>query len=119
MSTTYTIPINQTYATNITLTGSGSGGTHGPIYTAASTWTNPGTGTIQIKGDAVFEGNITWKGRDMREWFETVEARLAMLQPNPELEKDWEELAELGQKYLELERKLLEKQLVFDILNKK
>ena len=75
-------------------------------------------GKIHVQGDAVFDGNIKWQGRDMREWFETVESRLAMLKPNPELEEGWEELAELRQQYVELEKKLLEQQRVFDILKK-
>ena len=54
----------------------------------------------------------------MREWLESVESRLAILRPNPKLEAEWSELAELRMKYVELERKLLEKQQVFDILKK-
>jgi|688.fasta_scaffold45946_6 hypothetical protein len=73
---------------------------------------------LQVQGDAEFKGNITWQGRDMREWLESVESRLAILRPNTELEAEWSELAELRMKYVELERKLLEKQQVFDILKK-
>jgi hypothetical protein len=76
--------------------------------------TNPGQ--VVIKGDTVFEGNITWQDRDMRAWFESVESRLAILQPNVKLEDEWEELADLRRQYVELEKKLLEKQRVFDIL---
>ena len=54
----------------------------------------------------------------MREWFESVESRLAILHPNPELEAEWSELAELRTRYVELERELLAKQRVFDILKK-
>lgn len=117
---TYTIPINQS-STGITLTagGHGGGGTHGPIiYTTGSTWSNASPGQIHVKGDAVFEGNITWQDRDMREWFETVESRLAILQPNVKLEAEYEELAELGRQYKKMEKRLLEKQQVFDILKK-
>jgi hypothetical protein len=82
-------------------------------------WTQTVTpGKIHVQGDAVFDGNITWQGRDMREWFASVESRLAMLKPNPKLEQGWEELANLRQQYVELERKLLEQQRVFDILKK-
>ena len=118
---TYTIPINQS-STGITLTAGGHGGagtTYGPIYTTSgSTWSNSNPGKIHVKGDAVFEGNITWQDRDMREWFETVESRLAILQPNVKLEAEYEELAELGRQYKEMEKRLLEKQQVFDILKK-
>ena len=96
----------------------GGGGTHGPIYTTASAWSNTSPGKIHVKGDAVFEGNITWQGRNMQAWFESVESRLAILQPNEKLEADWSELADLRMKYVELERQLLEKQQVFDILKK-
>lgn len=75
-------------------------------------------GKIHVQSDAVFEGDITWQGRNMREWFESVESRLAILQPNIKLEAEWSELAELRMRYLELERKLLEKQQIFDILKK-
>ncbi len=83
------------------------------------TWSSSNTNSqIHVRGDAVFEGNITWQDRDMREWFESVESRLAILHPNPELEAEWSELAELRIKYVELERELLAKQQVFDILKK-
>lgn len=73
---------------------------------------------IYVQGDAVFEGDIKWKGRDMREWFESVETRLSLLRPNPELEREWSELAELRQRYVALERKILAKQELYDILKK-
>jgi hypothetical protein len=120
----YTIPVKQTTIGNITLTtgSGGSGGTglyaNGPgtYYTSNPMQTNPGQ--IHIKGDATFEGNITWQGRDMRAWFTSVESRLNILQPNVKLEAEWEELAQLRQQYVELEKRLLEKQQVFDILKK-
>ena len=103
-------PLDPTTYGNVTIGGSGS------------TWSSPTTtqnsSKIHVQGDAVFEGNITWQDRDMREWFESVESRLAILNPNPELEQEWSELAELRMKYVELERRLLEKQQVFDILKK-
>jgi hypothetical protein len=96
--------------------GTGGGGTPRTIYNTTSAWSNTNPGQIHVKGDAVFEGNITWQDRDMRAWFESVESRLAILQPNEKLEADWSELAELRMRYVELERKLLEKQRTFDIL---
>ena len=106
---------------NISITAGGHGGggtgyTTGASYSVNSTWTNPSPGKIVMKGDCEFEGNITWQDRDMREWFESVESRLAILQPNTKLEAEWEELADLRKQYVELEKKLLEKQRVFDIL---
>ena len=110
---------------NIKLTAGsgGSGGTYAITNNSATSYTwgtsntkTVSTGEVRIVGDAVFEGNITWQDRDMREWFESVESRLAILQPNVRLEAEYEELAELGRQYKEMERRLLEKQQVFDIL---
>ena len=121
--TTHAIPIQSTTATagkiTINAGGTGGGGTSGPIYTTGSTWTNSvGSGKVLIAGDCEFQGNIFWHGRDLREWLASIETRLGMLQPNPKLEAEWSELAELRMRYVELERKLLEKQQVFDILKK-
>ena len=133
------IPIKQSSTNNVytVLVGPGGGGGSGastisvrnpvlmggtvigPNSNGTGNWTQTVTpGKIHVQGDAVFDGNITWQGRDMREWFASVEARLGMLRPNPELEQGWDELAELRQQYVELERKLLEQQRVFDILKK-
>lgn len=120
-TSTTSVPINMGSASTISIVGGGGGGggTYGPIYTTNGTLSNPATsGRIHVQGDAVFEGNITWQGRDMREWFEAVETRLAILQPNPKMEADWDELKELGDQYRALEKKLLEQQQVFDILKK-
>jgi hypothetical protein len=98
-------------STSIPINQQGTGGN----FTWSKTDTNA---KIHVQGDAVFEGNITWQDRDMREWFESVESRLAILHPNLELEAEWSELAKLRIKYVELERELLAKQKVFDILRK-
>lgn len=96
----------------------------GGVYTyepalQGSTWSQTiNQGKIHVQGDAIFEGDITWQDRNMREWFESVEARLALLRPNPDLEKEWSELAELRRRYVDLERDILAKQQVFDILKK-
>ena len=131
-----TIPIKTTATNNLTVTiptgpgagtisvigggGGGSGGSGG-FYTMNDGWNTAGvsdikSNAIHVNGDAVFKGNITWQDRDMREWFESVEARLAILVPNAELEAEWSELAELRQRYVELERNIIAKQQLFDIL---
>jgi ABC-type histidine transport system ATPase subunit len=126
---TYTVPIKPATSGNLVISAGGSnastisiiggsGGSGGTYYTASTAWSNPAPGQIHVKGDAVFDGNITWQDRDMREWFASVESRLGILQPNLKLEAEWAELAELRMRYVELERQLLEKQQVFDILKK-
>ena len=117
MSTT--IPFKQTTSTNISVGNGGSGSS----YVFDNKWTTAGTTAIQsslrVNGDADFDGDITVKGRSITQTLEKIEERLAILPPpNLELERDWRELAELRQQYVELERELLEKQRVFDILKK-
>ena len=109
---------------NITLTTGGHGGGGGTCYNTTgsysvnNTWSNPNSGKVVIAGDCEFKGNISWQDRDLREWLESIETRLGILQPNPKLEAEWDELADIRRQYVELERELLEKQRVFDILKK-
>lgn len=116
MTTNVTIPqLNLNSAVTIA-NGTGSSGLSYTNTWASVTEIKPSA--IHVNGDAVFQGNIEWQGRDMREWFARVEARLGMLQTNPKMEVDWDELKALGDQYRALEQKLLEQQRVFDILKK-
>ena len=47
-----------------------------------------------------------------------IEERLAILHPNPELENDWEEIKNLGNQYRELEKNILEKEKMWELLKK-
>ncbi len=110
--------MTKTFSINV-----GNGGSGGTSYTVDKTWTTAGTtniqSTLRVNGDADFDGDITVKGRSIIQTLEKIEERLAILPPpNLELERDWSELAKLRQQYVELERELLEKQRVFDILKK-
>ncbi len=133
MSTTiYTKTYAQPSMSNVVISLGGSGGTssgviHNSGYNNGTTWTSHGrtwaapelkSNTIKVNGDAEFSGNITWQGRDMREWFATIESRLSILQPNPELEENYDKLKKLGDQYRALEKQLLEQQRTFDILKK-
>jgi hypothetical protein len=74
--------------------------------------------SIQVKGDAEFDGEITVKGKKLSEMFEKIEERLAILHPNPELEDRWDELKELAKRYKELEAEIIEKEKIWSILKK-
>jgi len=74
--------------------------------------------TLKVNGDAEFDGEITIKGKNLTDMFEKIEERLAILHPNIELEDKWDELKELGKKYRELEREIMEKEKVWEILQK-
>ena len=104
---------NPTYA-NVTLTSGGysmSSGT-GIVYSpTATSWSPTGTstGTIRAK-DLVLDG-VSLK--------ELLEERLNLMVPNPELEKEWDQLRELGDQYRKLEADLKEKGRIWQALKKK
>ena len=93
----------------------GSGGYFNPLWGDYVYNQNP---SVDIKGDAKIEGDLKVKGKSLSEFIEKVEQRLAILKPNSELEEKWEELKELGNKYRELEKEILEKEEVWKILKK-
>jgi hypothetical protein len=74
--------------------------------------------TLQVKGDAEFDGEVTIKGKNIADMFAKIEERLAILHPNPELEDRWDELKELGKRYKELEAEIIEKEKVWSILKR-
>ena len=119
--------------------GSGSGGLYwglngtsaiapGQVYTTNGT--SPGWGnitlsepalngaTLSVRGNAEFEGEVKIGGKNIKDMFEKIEERLAILHPNPELEDKWDELKELGKRYKELEAEIIEKEKVWAILKK-
>lgn len=93
-----------------------------PDYTVNNNWNMSGTtqiqSTLKVSGDANFDGDIRVKGQSIIETLDKINERLAILVPNEQLEQEWQDLAELRMRYVELERELLEKQRTFDILKK-
>lgn len=73
---------------------------------------------LKVVGDAEIEGKLKIGGKDIGEIIEKLEERLAILHPNAELEDRWEELKELGRQYKELEKDILEKEKIYNILKK-
>ncbi len=72
-----------------------------------------GSGKIECTGEGA---DVVLNGKSVRATLEAIEERLAILQPNPELEKEWEELKELGQRYRTLEAEIKEKMKVWNTL---
>jgi hypothetical protein len=64
------------------------------------------SGLMELKGD---NADIKINGRSLTDAIEALEQRLNILVPNPELEKEWDELRELGNRYRELEKQCKEK----------
>lgn len=64
------------------------------------------SGTMELRGE---NADIKVNGRSLMDAIDALEQRLNILVPNPELEKEWDELRELGDRYRELERLCKEK----------
>jgi hypothetical protein len=73
------------------------------------------TGQIDIRGT---DADIRINGKSMNRWMEQVEQRLNILTVNPELEKEWDELRRLGERYRKLEKKCQEKAQMWEALKK-
>jgi len=64
------------------------------------------------------DGDIKIGERSLKEFMDSVEERLNILRPNPDLEQKWDELKELGDKYRQLEQEILEKEQMWDLIRK-
>lgn len=90
-------------------------------WTVSSDWsdisvaTQPSSGKLCLTGD---NADIEINGQSLKQTLEAINSRLGILTPNPELEKEFEELRELAERYKELEKKFLGQKKVFDILKK-
>jgi hypothetical protein len=86
-------------------------------YSNTSPWnTNVNqSATMELRGD---NADIKINGKSMVAWMEKVEERLNILTPNPELEKEWDDLRRLGERYKKLEKKCKEKSQMWEALKK-
>jgi hypothetical protein len=73
------------------------------------------SGVIDCRGE---NADILLNGRSLTQTLDGIESRLAILRPDPALEKEWTELRELGDRYRQLEAEIKEKMRVWDILKK-
>jgi hypothetical protein len=62
------------------------------------------------------EADLKIGDRSLKDFMNKVEERLNILHPNAALEDKWNELAELGKRYRELETEILEKEKMWNIL---
>ena len=72
-------------------------------YTLANTQPS---NTVHIQGE---DADLLINNKSLKNWMERVEERLNILTPNPELEKEWNDLRRLGERYRKLEKKCREK----------
>lgn len=112
-----------TTGTTISAIGGGTGYTYVAPNTVPWISTGTGTGTLSVEQSGSIEiqgenADIKMNGKSMKAWMEKVEERLNILTPNPELEKDWDDLRRLGQRYRALEKKCREKAQMWEALKK-
>jgi len=85
-------------------------------------WNSVADGTtkpsLDVKGDANFQGDVKIQGKSIVDSLERIEERLAILRPNEELEEKWDKLRGLRQAYMELEAEIKEKELIWATLKK-
>ena len=109
--------------------------TFGPTYTSGAvpnggyTVTTSGTSMYDtytygypsmtsIAGDLAVAGDIKINGKSLAETLDAIERRIGIMHSNSELEERWTDLKELADKYRELEKELIEKEAVWNILKK-
>ncbi len=113
------ISFNNTTGTTFTL---GAGANANAVWTTTGTgynWSGTGStigatlgqsGKISLNGK---DADVDINGKSLKAWMERVEERLNILTPNPELEKEWDDLRKLGERYRKLEKKCKEKSEVW------
>ena len=74
--------------------------------------------SLTVNGDGTFNGKLRVNGKDIGELLDKIEERLAILHPNVELEDKWKDLKALGDQYRELEKEIIEKEKMWEILNR-
>lgn len=72
-------------------------------------------GKLLLTGD---HADIEINGVSLNDTLAAINEKLAILVPNPALEQESAELAAIRQEYVTLEKKLLEKKLAWELLNK-
>jgi len=123
-NTMASVPVYTTSISNGTYLTVGATGTTG---TNSINWSNLSSITgstnlagqsLEVKGDANFDGEITIKGKKLSELLENIESRLAILHPNEKLEEKWENLRGLREAYVALEKEIIEKEAMWAILKR-
>jgi hypothetical protein len=95
-----TLAAGQTYSNTMWTTNTTSG------WNGMSAMDINQGGKISVRGE---NADIDINGKSLMKTLEALEDRLNMMVPNPELEKDWDDLKKLGDRYRKLEKKCREK----------
>jgi hypothetical protein len=74
--------------------------------------------SLQVKGDTNIEGNLVVQGTNITEILQSIQSQLGLLVPNPQMEAEFDQLRELGDRYRALEALVKEQKQIWDILKK-
>ena len=74
---------------------------------------SPASAKISLSGE---DADVEVNGWSLVAAVKRIEERLAIMQPNPELESEWSELKQLGDQYRKLEQHIRDKQATWDRL---
>lgn len=77
--------------------------------------THEGSGRVELQGN---KADIIVNGESLMDTLRGIQDRLNVLQPNPELEAEWDQLRELGEQYRKLEKEFTEKAKMWQTLKK-
>jgi len=112
LSTVQLSAIGGTQGYNLSATG-GNVNWQSPYYlnsAVGATVAGGKGGQLHLKGE---DADIMINGKSMMHLLERIEDRLNLLEPNLELEKEWDDLRRLGERYRKLEKKCKEKAAVW------
>lgn len=110
-STTYTLGAGGSHANAVWTTA--SPGTGGTGYNWSSVGVVQPSATISLKGK---DADIDIDGKSLVKWMEAIEERMNWMRPDVELEKEWDELKELGDRYRKLEAQCRDKAAMWNKL---
>lgn len=85
-----------------------------PSWVTDSITASSSTASIDLRGE---DADIRINGESLRETLRGIQERLLILTPNKQLEAEWEELREIGEKYRALEKELTSASKMWKILS--
>ena len=114
-----TIPAYSVGTGNTLTTGSSYFTNNITSWSQDYSFNNVTSSNVHISGNGITmepQADIKIGDRSLKEFMDSVEQRLGILRPNPELEDKWENLKGLRKAYMDLEAEILEKEKMWKIL---
>ena len=102
-----------TMSSSITSPYTVTGSAYNGPFTVNASVTTSASSRITLNGEGA---DIEVNGWSLVAAMKSIEERLAIMQPNPELESEWKELKQLGDQYRKLEQHIRDKQATWDRL---